>query len=136
MIEETYAQVKGLLAATRLPVYETALVSDGDALVVATYLILDAPMPAEVEGRYAQGPADGLAEFDIDLRIVGATHLALLKAIDRVRAAVIGKTITVNGRGSSALRLELGKPDLDRSVKPGLFFVDTGIMFNLLPGGG
>jgi hypothetical protein len=136
MIEATYTALKGLLETTLLPVNDSAVVTDEDELVRATYLILFAPVPDDVESRYAQGvTAAGVAEFDYDLRVVGATHAALLKALDRVRNMVVGKYLMVPGRQPSRMRMEFGKAELDRSVKPGLWVCDTGILFTSRPGG-
>lgn len=135
MIEATYAALKSLLEGTGLPVHDSAVVNAEDELVRGTYLILFAPVPEDVEARYSLGvTAAGVAEFDYDLRIVGATFSALLRAQDRVRDAVVGKYLLVPGRQPSRLRMEFGGSELDRSVKPGLWVCDTGILFTSRPG--
>lgn len=136
MIEATYTALKSLLETTLLPVHDSAVVNDQDELERATYLILFAPVPDDVESRYSMGvTSDGVAEFDYDLRIVGAAFSALLKAQDRVRNTIVGKYLTVPGRQPSRMRMEFGKSELDRSVKPGLWVCDTGILFTSRPGG-
>lgn len=135
-VESTYAALKSRLVTTGIPVHDSALVSDQDELVVATYYILFAPLPDDREERYAQGPSlDSAGDFDVDVRVVGATLSALLKAVDRLRGAFLGHRLVVAGRSCSPARVETGKAELDRSIKPGLWVCDTGILFTSRPGG-
>lgn len=136
MIESTYAALRSRLESTGLPVYDTALVSSQDALVVATYLILFASLPDDREDRYGQAvAAAGPVDWDVDVRVVGASHGALLAALGRLRTAVVGHRFEIAGRSCSKARLESGTAELDRSIKPGLWVCDTGILFTSRPGG-
>jgi hypothetical protein len=136
-VEATYNAVRSRLETTLLPVHDTALVTPEDKLIVATYLILFAPLPDDLEEQRYTMPVgvEGPADFDIDVRIVGATFGALLKAMDRVRSAVVGHRFQIPGRWCNPARLETGKAELDRSIKPGLWVCDTGILFTSRPGG-
>lgn len=135
-VEATYGALRARLETTGLPVHDTALVTPQDALVVATYLILFAPLPDDLEERYSMPVAvEGPAEYDVDVRVVGASFTALLKAMDRVRSAVVGHRLVIPGRSCTPARLESGKAVLDRSIKPGLWVCDTGILFTSRPGG-
>lgn len=135
-VEATYAALRSRLESTGLPVHDSALVTAQDELVVATYYILFAPLPSGREERYAQGPSlDSTDDFDVDVRVVGATHRALLQAVDRLRAAFLGHRLVVSGRTCSPARVETGRAELDRSIKPGLRVCDTGILFTSRPGG-
>lgn len=135
-VEAVYTALKARLETTGLPVHYSAVVNDDDELVEATYYILFAPLPSDREERYAQGPSlDSTGDFDVDVRVVGATHTALLKAVDRLRTAFVGHRLVVSGRSCTPARVEMGKAELDRSIKPGLWVCDTGIMFTSRPGG-
>lgn len=135
-VEAVYTALKARLETTGLPVHDSAVVNDDDELVEATYYILFAPLPSDREERYAQGPSlDSTGDFDVDVRVVGATHTALLKAVDRLRTAFVGHRLVVSGRSCTPARVEMGKAELDRSIKPGLWVCDTGIMFTSRPGG-
>lgn len=135
-VEATYAALRSRLGSTGLPVHDSAVVNDQDELVPGTYFILFAPLPSDREERYGQGPSMGsTADFDVDVRVVGATHSALLKAVDRLRAAFLGHRLVVPGRTCTPARIEAGKAELDRSIKPGLWVCDTGVLFTSRPGG-
>lgn len=135
-VEAVYTALKSRLSTTGIPVHDSALVTDQDELIIATYYILFAPLPSDREERYAQGPSlDSTGDFDVDVRVVGATHTALLKAVDRLRSAFVGHRLVVSGRSCTPARVEMGKAELDRSIKPGLWVCDTGIMFTSRPGG-
>lgn len=136
MIEETFTALKSRLQSTGLPVYDTALVTPQDTLVVATYFILFASLPDDREDRYAQAvAASGPVDWDVDVRVVGASHAALLAALGRLRTAFVGHRLVVSGRSCSAAQIEAGTAELDRSIKPGLWVCDTGILFTSRPGG-
>ena len=135
-VEAVYTALKTRLETTGIPVHDSALVTDQDELIIATYYILFAPLPSDREERYAQGPSlDSTGDFDVDVRVVGATHTALLKAVDKLRSAFVGHRLVVSGRSCTPARVEMGKAELDRSIKPGLWVCDTGIMFTSRPGG-
>lgn len=136
MIEETFAALKQRLQTTGLPVHDTALVTSQDQLVVATYFILFATLPDDREDRYAQAvSAAGPTDWDVDVRVVGASHSALLAALGRLRTAFVGHRLVVAGRDNSPARIEAGTAELDRAIKPGLWVCDTGILFTSRPGG-
>lgn len=136
MIEATFEALRARLETTGLPVHDTALVNDQDELVVGTYLILFATLPDDLVERYTAGvDVDGPTEWDVDVRVVGASHAALLKALDRLRSAIVGHRLVVPGRVCSKARLEAGTAVLDRSIKPGLWVCDTGVLFTSRPGG-
>lgn len=133
-VEAVYAALRGRLESTGLPVHDSALVSPEDALVVATYFILFAPLPDTREERYAQGPSlTSTGDFDVDVRVVGASFTACLKAVDRLRNAFQGHRLVVSGWSASPARVEAGRVLLDREIKPGLWVCDTGILFTLRP---
>jgi hypothetical protein len=135
-VEATYAALKSRLETTGLPVHDSAVVNDQDELIPGTYFILFAPLPSDREERYAQGPSlSSTGDFDVDVRVVGSTHTALLKAVDRLRTAFVGHRLVVSGRSCTPARVEMGKAELDRSIKPGLWVCDTGILFTSRPGG-
>lgn len=135
-VEATYSALRARLETAGLPVHDSAVVTDQDELVVATYYILFAPLPTDREERYAAGPSlDSTGDYDVDVRVVGATRTALLKAVDRLRAAFVGHRLSVPGRVCSPARVEMGKAELDRSIKPGLWVCDTGVLFTSRPGG-
>lgn len=136
-VEATYAALKSRLESTGLPVYDSALVTAEDELIQATYYILFAPTPTDREERYTEAVSvDSTGDFDVDVRVVGYTHTALLKAVDRLRTAFVGHRLVVPGRSASPAHVEAGKAVLDRSIKPGLWVCDMGVLFTLRPGGG
>jgi len=133
-VEATYLALKARLATTGIPVEDSAKVTDEDALEIGTYFILFAPLPTDREERYAEGVSvDSTGDYDVDVRVVAGSHTALLKAVDRLRGAFVGHRLVVSGRSCTPARVEAGKVDLDRSVKPGLWFCDTGILFTSRP---
>lgn len=134
-VEATYSALKARLESTGLPVYSSALVTDQDELVQATYFILFAPTPTDREERYTEGVSvDSAGDYDADVRVVGHTHTALLKAVDRLRNAFVGHRLVVPGRSATPAHVEAGKAVLDRSIKPGLWVCDVGLLFTLRPG--
>lgn len=135
-VEAVYTALKARLESTGLPVHGSAMVTPQDELVQATYYILFAPLPSDREERYAQGPSlASTGDYDVDVRVVGVSQLALLKAVDRLRTAFLGHRLVVEGRVNSPARVETGQALLDRSIKPGLWVCDTGILFTSRPGG-
>lgn len=134
-VEATYSALKARLESTGLPVYDSALVTDQDELVEATYYILFAPAPTDREERYTEAVSvDSAGDYDVDVRVVGHTHTALLKAVDRLRTAFVGHRLVVANRKCSPIHVEAGKALLDRSIKPGLWVCDLGLLFTLRPG--
>lgn len=136
MIEQTYAAIRTRLESTGVPVHDTALVTAQDSLIVATYFILFATLPDDREDRYTMPvSATGPTDWDVDVRVVGASHAALLAAMGRLRSAFVGHRLVVPGRDCSPARIEAGTAELDRAIKPGLWVCDTGILFTSRPGG-
>jgi len=133
-VEAVYTALKSRALTTGLPVHDSALVSDQDELIQATYYILFAPSPTDVVERFTEAVSVGsTGDYDVDVRVVGVTLAALLKAIDRLRVAFVGHRLVVASRQCTPIKVEAGKAELDRSIKPGLWVCDLGLMFTLRP---
>lgn len=131
-VEATYAALRSRLESTGLPVHDSALVTDQDELVIATYYILFAPTPTDRTERFTEAVSlDSAGDYDTDVRVVGHTRTALLKAVDRLRTAFVGHRLVVPDRQCTPIRVEAGKAVLDRSIKPGLWVCDMGLLFTL-----
>jgi hypothetical protein len=131
-VEAVYTALKARLATTGIPVHDSALVTAEDELVQATYYILFAPSPTDVAERFTEAVSvDSAGEYDVDVRVVGYTHSALLRAVDRLRTAFVGHRLVVTGRQCTPIKVEAGKAELDRSIKPGLWVCDLGLLFTL-----
>lgn len=130
MILETYEALKARLGETRWPVHPTALITPQDELVLAEYWLLTPPVPDDQLTRYMQAPApDGAVEFDIDVKAVGWTPEVVLLMVGEFRRLFSGHRLSVPGRANDPARTEASKVELDRSVKPGLWSCDLGVIF-------
>lgn len=135
-VEAVHGALRARLESTGLPVHDSAVVNDQDELIVGTYFILFAPLPSDREERYAQGPSLlSTGDYDVDVRVVGATKTAALRAVDRLRSAFLSAPLVVPGWQPARVRVESGRLLLDREIKPGLWVCDTGLLFTLRPGG-
>ena len=125
-----YLALKDMLSETGYPVFPSARVTEQDELIREEYWLLTPPVGADREPeRYsATYSPTGPVDYDIDVKAVGRTDEVVLVMIDKLRAFV-GSSVEVAGRVSSPLRLEAGPVSLDRTVKPGLWFCDLGLLF-------
>lgn len=134
-VEATYSALRVRLESTGLPVYDSALVTDQDVLIPGTYYILFAPTPTDRTERFTEAVSvDSAGDYDVDVRVVGGTLNGLLKAVDGLRTAFVGHRLVVANRQCTPIQVEAGKALLDRSIKPGLWVCDTGLLFTLRPG--
>lgn len=131
-VEATYTALKTRLETTGLPVHDSALVTDQDELIPGTYYILFAPAPTDRTERLTEAVSvDSAGDFDVDVRVVGGTLNGLLRAVDKLRTAFVGHRLVVVGRQCTPIQVEAGKAVLDRSIKPGLWVCDMGLLFTL-----
>lgn len=134
-VEATYSALRARLESTGLPVYDSALVTPEDELIPGTYFILFAPTPTDRTERFTEAVSvDSAGDYDVDVRVVGGTLTGLLGAVDRLRTAFVGHRLVVENRKCSPIHVEAGKALLDRSIKPGLWVCDMGLLFTLRPG--